>query len=94
MSAAPDFSIESLRLENRTLLDLAREAARHDNPYADAAMAEITRRTAQAQIDTAIAQADAANWMRWSVIILGMVAFAGALFQALSWLWPNPLHLH
>jgi hypothetical protein len=42
--------------------------------------AEITRRTAKAQID-------AARYMLLSVIVLAATAL-------LSWLWPNPLHLH
>jgi len=50
----------------------------------DLANAEIARRVAKAQMD-------AARWMKWSLIVLGAAAVLGALFQAFSWLWPNPL---
>jgi len=87
-------NIQSLGLSARTLEDLARESARPDNPYADACSAEIARRVAQAQIDTAYAQKRAADWMKWSVVILGIAAILAAIFQGLAWLWPNPFHLH
>jgi len=44
------------------------------------ATAEITRRVAKAQIDSAY-------YMLASVIVL-------AVTSLLAWLWPNPLHLH
>lgn len=42
------------------------------------ANAEITRRTAKAQIDSA-------RYMLLSVVVLAITAL-------LSWIWPNPLH--
>jgi|HubBroStandDraft_2_1064218.scaffolds.fasta_scaffold1385069_1 hypothetical protein len=87
MSDWLESGINSLRLEEKSLSYLARESARQNNPYADAANAEITRRTAQSQID-------AAGYMRWSLIVLGFAAIIGAVFQGLAWMWPNPLHLH
>ena len=42
--------------------------------------AEMTRRTAKAQIDSA-------RYMLLSVMVLAATAL-------LSWLWPNPLHPH
>jgi hypothetical protein len=73
---------------------ISREAERPDNPMAWVARSEILRRTAEAQINTAIAQMDAGKWMKISVLILSIAACMAALFQGLAWLWPNPLNLH
>lgn len=74
-------------LEGQSLLWLAQESANALNPNHDYLVAEITRRVAQAQIDSA-------RYMRWSVVALGIAAAFTAIFQGLAWVWPNPLHLH
>jgi len=87
-------SVESLKLESRPLEYLARESARTGNPFAEAASAEITRRMAQAQIDSAESQKKTVESAGWSIIFMAMMAFISAAFQFLSWVWPNPHFFH
>lgn len=77
-----DEKVASMRLQDQSLEYLARESARPGNPFAVAAEAEITRRTAQAQID-------AARWMKWSVVAIALSAFATFAVQLAAWLWPH-----
>ena len=72
-------------MEGLPLGDVAYHSVRRDNAYPEIPQAEIQRRIAQAQIDTA-------KYMRWSVVALVITAGATTLFQAMAWLWPNPLH--
>jgi len=74
--------VKEMQLEKQDLAYLARESARPDNPFAEAAEAEITRRAAQAQID-------AARWMKWSVIAIAATSGLTALFGFLSWMYPH-----
>jgi hypothetical protein len=55
---------------------------------------EINRRSAQAQIESAAAQQATVRSAGQSIIIMAVIAGLSAAFQFLTWLWPNPLHLH
>jgi hypothetical protein len=70
-------------------LTLSEIAARRGNPidggvhaYLDA---EITRRTAQAQID-------ASCYMKWSVIAIAVTSGLTAVFAFLNWMYPHTPH--
>jgi len=78
--------------ENLTLRELTIDATDPiQKERRDIANAEIARRTAQAQIDSAEAQRQSVESGKWSVIVMAFIAGLSALFQLLSWLWPNPL---
>ncbi len=73
-------------LQNLQNVSLTEIAIRRGNPidggihgYLDA---EITRRTAQAQID-------AAKWMKWSVVAIAVTTSLVALFGYLGWMYPH-----
>ena len=76
-------------LRNLHNLPLSEIATRRGNPidggihaYLDA---EITRRTAQAQINTA-------RYMKWSVIAIAITSGLTAVFAFLSWIYPHIPH--
>jgi hypothetical protein len=59
------------------------------------ASAEFTRRTAEAQTEAAKSMQDiAASTSKKVTAVVVITALVTLLLQALSWLWPNPLHLH
>ncbi len=72
-------------IESWTLSALAQAVTNPTEPSGQKiAKAEITRRTAKAQID-------AARYMKWSVVAIAITSGLTAFASLANWLLPNPL---